>query len=117
MASNWKAVDMDDIDHCFPSVAACYAVYCNGRLCYVGSTENLRDRMRGHGIEYARYSASINTPWGTFDSVKVKYRPFWKYGDWAMRELRLIRKLQPLFNRLGVSRKTKCNIQEGLQGR
>ena len=81
-----------------PREPACYAVYCDGKLVYVGQTMDLSTRLRKHGFDYARYSNSVITPWGQFGSILIKYRPSRKFGDWAMIELRFIRRLHPRFN-------------------
>ena len=104
MASNWVTVDIGNPHWKFPDIEACYVVYCDGQLTYIGCAENLRKRFHCR-FEYARYSATINTPWGGFLNVKVKYRPSRRFGDWAMIELRLIRRLQPKGNRKGIRRK------------
>lgn len=76
----------------FPPVAACYVFIIDGACVYVGSSVDLSVRMRQHR----------NGPKWAGRGVTVKYRPSMKYGDWLMRELRLIRRLQPAHNRLGV---------------
>lgn len=96
MPSNWKTISVfnppDGFD--FPRVPACYVVYLEGRLAYVGSTQNLDGRLNKHFSPH-RYSAWIDTPWGRFINIVVKYKPTRKFGDWAMIELRLIRRLDP----------------------
>ena len=70
-----------------PAVAGCYAMYnCNGYIKYIGSTTNLRTRLHCHYREAK--------PTGL-----VKISVSRKYGDWAMRELRLIRRLRPSHNK------------------
>lgn len=104
----WKGtrwVQLDPLTSALPSLPACYVVYLDGRLTYVGQTTNLRARLRrGHLINYARYSALIDTPWGFCATVTVKARFADRYGDWAMRELRLIHRLQPSGNCVGSTR-------------
>jgi hypothetical protein len=94
--SAWKTVNLDAI---YPTCSACYAVYVDSEVAYVGSTECLATRLHKHGIGIAGYSSSIKTPWGWFGNVVIKYRPSRKHGDWAMVELRLIKRIQPKFNR------------------
>jgi hypothetical protein len=83
---------------------ACYAVYLDGSLSYIGQTTNLKKRFLNYGITTG-YGDSFVTPWGSFSTVRVKVRYASKYGDWAMRELRLIRRLKPAFNCVGSTRK------------
>jgi excinuclease UvrABC nuclease subunit len=83
-----------------PNIPCCYAIYFDGNLKYIGSTNNLRNRFSGHAFRYG-FAKKLTTPWGVFDlpaDIKLKYSPSQKYGDWLMREARLIRKLQPEFN-------------------
>lgn len=86
-----------------PQQPGVYAVFINGDLLYIGSSMNVRTRLSNHALKYARYSATVHTPWGDFkaDEWVVKYRPSRRYGDWAMVELRLIRRLCPRFNIAG----------------
>ncbi len=83
-----------------PCVACCYAVYFDGALKYIGSTNNLRNRFSGHAFRYS-YGQSFITPWGEFPTpldICIKFKPSRVYGDWLMLEARLIRRLQPMFN-------------------
>lgn len=96
--SNWKSVELGTMR----GNAACYVVFGDGRLIYIGSTINMQSRFHQHNIVFARYSHSVDTPWGRFRDVTIKYRPSMKYGDWAMIELRLIRRLQPTGNKSGI---------------
>lgn len=84
-----------------PAIPACYVVYLDGALAYVGSSQNLAGRFNyggGHHVRWAHYSNTRETPWGRYREVTVKFRPSVKFGDWAMVELRLIRRLQPPHN-------------------
>jgi excinuclease UvrABC nuclease subunit len=85
-----------------PDLACCYAFYFDGNLGYIGQTGSLKKRLRSYRIH--RIGDLIETPWGTFSSVLMKVRPSKKYGDWAMIELRLIKRLQPPFNCAGSVR-------------
>lgn len=105
MPSRWVTARADEDLFNLPRVSACYVIYASGRLVYIGSTENLRSRVGGY-LKVPRYSNEFVTPWGRHMRVVVKYRPSRRYGDWAMVELRLIRRLQPTGNTRGVRRKT-----------
>jgi len=83
-----------------PAFPACYAVYWNGRLVYVGQTVDLRNRFHAHKFRYG-YRKNIITPWcdgDSFDSFVVKAKFCGKFGFWAMLEVRLIARLKPQFN-------------------
>lgn len=71
-----------------PSVPGCYAFLIDGKVVYVGSSNNLALRMRAHR----------NCGKFPIESIELRIRPSKKYGDWAMIELRLIRRLKPVFN-------------------
>ena len=97
----WLEFDYMEARRGLPKVACCYAVYLNGQLCYIGSTNDLRNRFSGHAFRHS-YGNTFITPWGEFRlplDFALKYRPSTKYGDWLMREARLIRRLQPVFNK------------------
>ena len=88
-----------------PILPACYAVYLDGDMRYVGQTMNLRKRLQNHKIGLQRYSGGYQSPWGDAKKIIVKARFGSKFGDWAMREMRLINRLQPAGNCLGSIRK------------
>lgn len=71
-----------------PPLACCYCVYVGSELLYIGQTHNLRTR-------FAQHTGQKKFPAGFY--LKVRFGD--RYGDWAMRELRLIRRLQPPMNR------------------
>lgn len=102
-SSEWTGSKWVAFDPCFdvfPRKPCCYVVYLDGALSYVGQTNDLAMRVSSHGIRLGH--GKIFTKWGQFDSVIVKARFADKFGDWAMRELRLINRLQPLHNVLGI---------------
>jgi hypothetical protein len=84
-----------------PQRAGVYVVIGDGRAVYVGSSTRLRDRLTAHQLgwkELRPLKFKYKTPWGIFDSLQVKYRLSVRFGDWAMRELRLIDRLRPVGN-------------------
>lgn len=96
----WVSINLMNERTKLPSIPCCYALFFNGKLKYIGSSNNLRNRFSGHSIRYG-YSKNIITPWGDFpDKTKIilKYKQTKKYGYWLMLEARLIMRLQPLFN-------------------
>ena len=81
-----------------PPLPACYVITLDGVSIYVGQTLNLRTRFYKHGIKCTGES-QWQTRWGPLTGemrLKVKYGQ--RYGDWCMREARLIQRLQPRFN-------------------
>jgi hypothetical protein len=80
-----------------PRVGGCYAFYFNGVLSYVGQTQNLYSRLRSHDIR-PDYGNEFFTPWGTVQDVIIKIKVGRRFGEWAMREQRLIRRLRPMHN-------------------
>lgn len=111
--TNWRQFTYGNCNP--PALAACYAIFGDGELLYVGSTECLAARTRGHKIQFQQVIRAadgggatrlnvVSTPWGDFKNVTIKYRPAVKFGDWAMVELRLIRRLQPRGNTRGIIR-------------
>lgn len=102
--SRWVSLDAG-FPMMFPAKPACYVIYLDGVLSYIGQTNDLRKRMAGHGIDICRYSEGFDTPWGQYDDVVIKARFGSRFGDWAMREARLIARLQPPLNCVGSTRK------------
>jgi hypothetical protein len=91
-----------------PRKPACYAIYLDGVLSYIGQASDLAVRLSGHGIRQG-YGSSVMTKWGPFKSVVIKARFGDRMGDWAMREIRLIHRLQPPLNCVGAARKRSAN--------
>lgn len=101
--SKWLTFHVGVSDPLFPRAPACYVVYLDGRLSYIGQASDLAVRMSAHGIRVG-YGAEVLTKWGSFRSVVVKARFSNRLGDWAMREIRLIHRLQPPLNCVGSTR-------------
>lgn len=100
----------DGADGCLPRAPGVYAIYFDGELRYIGQTVDLRNRFSEHRFRYG-YAKNIITPWGDVPDTAViiiKYSLSRRYGDWAMRELRLIRSLRPRYNVNGRGRKLKA---------
>ena len=92
-----------------PKAPAVYAVYIDGTLVYIGQTTDLRNRFYEHRFRYG-YAKNIILPWcdvPNTSEVTIKACRGRRYGDWAMRELRLMRRLKPRFNVKGMGRKLK----------
>lgn len=83
-----------------PTSPAVYVIFFDREPVYVGQTNNLRVRFQRHQIRYG-YARNIRTAWGEIsDEIAVagKAKLSKRYGDWAMWELRLIKKLRPRLN-------------------
>lgn len=102
MASNWKSYGIED-GWCRVALPGVYAIYGDGALLYIGESVCVGSRLANHNISWARYSSLIDTPWGQFQTVNIKIRRSRKFGDWAMIEKRLIRRLKPPQNIFGKS--------------
>lgn len=89
-----------------PEVAAVYAIYFDQVLVYIGSSVNVKSRIRRHNFRFG-YGQNIHTPWGELPAtieVGIKIKPSRRLGDWAMSEIRLIARLRPEFNQLHKGR-------------
>lgn len=85
----------------FPSIPACYVVFLNGQVGYIGQTVNLSSRMRNYQFRSGYGDNETISTFGFHSNCYVKYRITRRFGDWAMVELRLIRRLHPELNCLG----------------
>ena len=103
--TRWVRFDLSS--DALPRKPACYVIYLNSKLSYVGQASDLASRISAHGIRQG-YSNSIYTKWGEFKSVVVKARFGDRLGDWAMREIRLIDRLQPRMNCVGAAKRRSC---------
>lgn len=107
---SWEKRDLPA--RALPNVPAVYAVFIDGSLVYVGQTVDLRNRFSEHNIRYG-YARILITPWCDVPETAVlslRFSRSRKYGDWAMRELRLIRRLKPRFNQRGRGRKPMVRV-------
>lgn len=108
MSSKWKTYVVrkgkpvpvcPDTGDAVPKDAGVYAVCYQGGVIYVGSTCSLYKRMLGHQFSRRR-GGSVNTPWGTAKTrLTIKCRPARCFGEQAMAELRLLRRLRPRCNK------------------
>ncbi len=106
--TRWKTFNWgEDDDDTIPKSPGVYVMYLDGKLSYVGSSQNLRIRCADHIRFRQRYSSNITTPWGMYGDVKTKYRLSERLGDWLMHEHRLICRLQPPCNVRHVNKKQK----------
>lgn len=73
-----------------PRLPCCYVIQIDGLTVYVGQTLDLRSRMCTHRRTWLNAASGV---------VRLKVRFGERYGDWAMREARLIRRLNPPMNK------------------
>jgi len=98
--SKWKKFGLFPEKSALPNRACVYAVYFDNLLVYVGQSSSLSNRFSGHAFRYG-YAKLIITPWqdiSTDTKIQVKAKFSERLGDWAMWEIRLIRRLKPIFN-------------------
>jgi excinuclease UvrABC nuclease subunit len=101
MGSKWVKYDFD---HSFPYISrhpGVYVIYGDGKIIYIGQSFDVKSRITNHKIRCG-FSNNIFTPWGFYRDIKIKVKYAAKYGDWAMNELRLIKKIKPPFNQTGA---------------
>ena len=95
----WLEIHGPHTPAAMPQVPACYALVLDGEVVYVGQTLNLQNRFYSHQIKHDRKGNWL-TKWGVLPGdlrLKVKFGQ--RFGDWCMREARLIDRLQPRFNK------------------
>lgn len=98
--SKWTKYGLYPTRDKFPNKPCVYAVYFDDELVYVGQSNSLSNRFSGYAFRYG-YGKNIHTPWEDVSSsvrIDVKAKFSEKLGDWAMWEIRLIRRLKPIFN-------------------
>ena len=87
---------------------ACYVLYIDGQLSYVGQSNTPAFRFRQHQIR--NFDNMFQTPWGEFEDLYCKiYYPS-RYGYESMLEKRLIKKIKPRFNKYTYRRKQKFGL-------
>jgi hypothetical protein len=86
-----------------PPLPGVYVVIVDGRVLYVGQSENIRTRV-GSDHSIRCLDGILKTPWGDFpvrDKFQIKFKISRCLGDWAMWEVRLIKRLRPECNTKG----------------
>lgn len=101
--SKWIAYDFQEDPFQIKPIPGVYVIFGDGNLLYVGQSTDVRKRICCHGVRFG-YSNYILTPWGNFSNIKIKIKYSSKFGDWAMIEQRLIYRLSPPNNRIGILR-------------
>lgn len=89
-----------------PRAPGVYVISLDGVAVYVGQSADIRGRLGAHNIRPG-YGGELITPWGSISpapAIQGRAKISRRFGDWAMWELRLIRRLQPKFNSRGGPR-------------
>lgn len=90
--SRWQTVDdLDETTNDVPKLPGVYVIFVDKILYYIGSSNNLYTRMR------TSFQQKNGSPLRE-STITVKYVITRRYGDWLMREARLIRRLNPSMN-------------------
>ncbi len=90
-----------------PRCPGVYVICFNGKPVYVGQSIDLAGRLSSYKFRYG-YAKNIHTPWGSIpDDIRVtaKAKQSRRLGDWAMWEIRLIKRLSPEYNSHRVTRR------------
>lgn len=95
-----------------PNIPAVYFFRFDEKYIYIGSTDNLSQRIEQHGLNYG-YGGEILTVWGTAKRVEFKYRVCRRFAEWLMVEARLIKRLQPKLNRRGTKNRHPKGVKRG----
>ena len=85
--SKWLSFDNKAL---LPELPGCYVIYVDGVLAYIGQAVNVRARINGHAWKF-------NNVWSG-KRLLFKVRLGERVGDWAMREMRLLKRLKPPHN-------------------
>jgi hypothetical protein len=103
---NWYKFDL--VGDTLPKLPCCYVLYLDDELVYIGSTVNLYKRFfdpahriiaKPYVYEGQLYYQFI-TKWGTFDNAYLKIRFSDFIGDWAQKEIYLIDRIKPMYNKM-----------------
>lgn len=79
-----------------PDAPGCYVIAYQGRVIYVGVSQNVRIRLRAHlqkltpGVLFSRRLGRLD-----MRALVVRVKVGRPYGEWLMTEARLIRRLNP----------------------
>lgn len=82
-----------------PESPGCYVLTLDGKAVYVGQSNNVQARFYSHGIKCLG-DELWQTRWGILrGDLRLRVRFATLYGDWMMREARLLRRLRPSLNK------------------
>lgn len=97
-----------------PEKPGVYVLEIDQKYLYIGSTENLRRRLQGlKPNKYSFMDQGFHTVWGVCQSITAKAKIPSRVGDWLMDEYRLIKRLKPVLNSTGSTRRrwdTRCSL-------
>jgi len=111
--SKWKEYKLFPDKDKLPNKPCVYAVYFDGELVYVGQSSSLSNRFAGHAFRYG-YAKNIHTPWVDISSkvkIEIKAKFSERLGDWAMWEIRLIRRLKPIYNTHHLNKRKEVSYE------
>jgi len=86
-----------------PEWPGCYVIYIDGEMVYVGQTENAKMRFRTHRTKGVLKGVLENR-------IRIKIKLGRRFGEWAMTEIRLIKRLLPKLNRARIGNKSEVWI-------
>ena len=105
--SRWIKCDAIDKEN-IPKNPGVYCIYFQNiqmlksgkkhKIIYIGSSSKIRYRLEFYGFQLMYSNWSYKSKFG-IGNFFIKYKISKKYGDWLMDEVRLIRKIQPKFNK------------------
>lgn len=98
--TRWRVTCHGGGSPAIPRCAGVYVVFIDGQVKYVGSSWNLCERFTYYRI--FRDGDAWQTPWGRSANFNIKIKKTRRVGDWLMDEYRLIRRLKPVLNKVGV---------------
>ncbi len=83
-----------------------YAIYYGSNLVYIGSSRHVQRRIAEHSVILTQQGifADFIIRGNPNHRVKIKVSYSKKYGEWLMREARLLKRLKPLFNLKGTGK-------------
>jgi len=95
--SKWRKYDSLERP-CIKEFAGVYAIYINRRLVYIGSSQNVAQRVHFHAMELYN-GRPCKEEWPKVETISFKIKYSEKFGDWLMLEARLIKRIKPLMNK------------------
>jgi excinuclease UvrABC nuclease subunit len=111
--SKWKEFRLFPIKDQFPNKPCVYTVFFDGKLVYVGQSNSLSNRFSGHAFRFG-YGKNILTPWQDLPNttkIRIKAKFSERLGDWAMWEIRLIRRLKPIYNTHHLNKRKEASYE------
>jgi hypothetical protein len=103
----WRVIYPYRVTPWVPAGPHVYAIYLDGELAYIGSSQDLSARFGLYKFRQAGegWSCCIRGEVFQAGEIAVKIKLCRKYGSWLMAEARLIRRLRPRLNRIGLGLK------------